>query len=221
MRSILEAAAPRRVVRTRPDQSQFFKDPLVSSGIYTPIYATRQAFLAVAPAEMDHRTFFVLRDPRDALVSWYFSMRYSHSTENSEVVQMRDTLSRLSKADGLAELIERHMPHVIAIQRSWLGTGTEIFRFEDLLADQQGSFNRMLAFCGIDPGEKIRRRIVRRNSFKRLTWWRLGREDITSHHRRGKAGDWKNHFDEGVKKLFKDRHGGDLVAAGYERDGEW
>jgi hypothetical protein len=37
----------------------------------------------------------------------------------------------------------------------------------------------------------------------------------------GIAGDWRHHFSERVKKAFKARYGGILVATGYERDLDW
>ncbi|MDH3267127.1 MAG: hypothetical protein OEM25_09190, partial [Gammaproteobacteria bacterium] len=54
-----------------------------------------------------HRAFHVIRDPRDIVVSAYFSHMRSHSTEEwPELVQYRNKLNSVSKDEGLALEIE-------------------------------------------------------------------------------------------------------------------
>jgi hypothetical protein len=60
------------------------------------------------------------------------------------------------------------------------------------------------------------------DSFKNLSKGRdAGSEKVTSHYRKGIAGDWKNHFTEKHKQLFKDRYGDLLVKLGYENSNDW
>jgi len=42
-----------------------------------------------------------------------------------------------------------------------------------------------------------------------------------SFFRKGKIGDWKNHFDEHLKALFKEKIGQFLIKEGYEKDLDW
>ena len=86
VRTVIEQAVPGRIVSTRADQSQFFKEPIRAGGVYTPVYTTYEVFRTVVPKGMNQRTFAVIRDPRDTLVSWYFSMRYSHTVEGGKQV---------------------------------------------------------------------------------------------------------------------------------------
>ena len=86
----------RRRVTNAADQSQFFKEPVRAGGIYTPVYATYDTFRSVVPKDMPQRTFAVIRDPLDTLVSWYFSMRYSHNVEGGQkIAELREKLAFL------------------------------------------------------------------------------------------------------------------------------
>jgi Sulfotransferase domain len=221
VRSILKHAAPRRFVQARPGAEGPIGGPVMPGAIYSPVYTAAAPFRAAVPAHPSHRTFVVIRDPRDTLISWYFSLMYSHAPDEPTVQESRDELRRLSKSDGLALMIRKHLNEVMWIQREWVESGAAVFRYEELRADQQNAFQRIFEFCELDVSDPRRRRIVRRHSFIRRTWWRLGREDVRSYLRKGAVGDWRHHFDDELKRLFKSLHGETLVSTGYEPDDAW
>lgn len=222
VRAVLAAAAPGRVRSPDHDPGWFANVPIVGGGVYTPVYARFDQFRAVVPESRSQRTFVVIRDLRDTAVSWYFSHRYSHSLADPTVRASRDILARLDKTDGMALVISNHLRDAADIQQSWINSGgARVFRYEDLRRNQNDEFGRMLDYCGLDVPEAARRRILARNSFERKTWWRLGRERVRSHLRKGVAGDWRNHFCGRLKKLFKVQYGELLVRAGYEADDSW
>jgi hypothetical protein len=223
VRAVLSDAAPGRALSPDHDPAWFFNTPLVEGGVYTPVYETYEKFRGVVPAEKAQRTFVVIRDLRDTAVSWYFSLKFSHSLKDASVADSRAILQRLDKTDGLALVISNHLRDAVAIQQSWFDApgGTKIFRYEDLRADQHGEFGRMLEFCGLDVPVDRQKAIVARNSFERKTWWRFGRENVKSHLRKGMPGDWKNHLCPRLKKLFKLHYGRILIQAGYEKDESW
>ena len=221
VRSVLNAAEPSRIVPGKDSPSWFFKDPIVPGGIYTPVYATCQQFRQIVPEESPVRTFVLIRDPRDAAVSWYFSLLYSHPTGYDTVAQTRQKLQSLDKLEGMTLVFRDYVRDLVEIQRSWLEAGSKIFRYEELLADQGGVFRQIFAHCAIDvPSERLQK-IVRRFSFGRRTWWRWGRENVRSHFRKGIVGDWKNHFDPELKDRFKAMYGDALIRAGYEANSDW
>jgi lipopolysaccharide transport system ATP-binding protein len=221
VRAVLQAADPDRIVPGKDSPSWFFKDPIVPGGIYTPVYATYAQFRQVVPEGGDERSFALMRDPRDAAVSWYFSLLYSHSMEYDTVGDARRKLEQMSEEEGLAQVLREQVPHVVGMQRSWLDAGLRIFRYEALLADQCGVYRQIFEHCRMAVPEARQRKIVNRFSFRRRTWWRFGRENVRSHFRKGVAGDWKNHFTDELKKLFKAQFGDALVRAGYEKDDNW
>ena len=61
-----------------------------------------------------------------------------------------------------------------------------------------------------------------RLNFKKLSKGRrIGQENTKSHYRKGKQGDWKNHFNAEHTAFFKDKYGDLLIKLGYEKDYNW
>ena len=68
----------------------------------------------------------------------------------------------------------------------------------------------------------IRNLVGEKYSFKKLSGGRkTGEENTNSHYRNGKRGDWKNHFTEKHKTVFKEKYGDLLIKLGYETDYDW
>jgi hypothetical protein len=102
------------------------------------LYVDRHSFEAL-PKPADHRWFFVQRDPRDALVSWYHSALSSHIAVDP-IPTLRAHLQGLDLAAGLGFLIERLAAWgYFESLASWcavpLGRGR--FRYEDLAGDER------------------------------------------------------------------------------------
>jgi len=219
--SVLKFAVGERLIHPRAGVEGPLGGAFEKGKIYSPVYASRAQFQAVVPDDPAHRVFVVIRDPRDTLISWYFSLMYSHGAAEPTVQESRDELRALNKTEGLALMIGRQMQEVARIQRDWIGAGVKVFRYEELVANQQETFRQIFAFCQLPTPALRRRWIVLRHGFKVLTWSRLGRESAKSHLRKGLPGDWKNHFCDDLKKLFKAQYGETLALAGYEKDDSW
>lgn len=68
----------------------------------------------------------------------------------------------------------------------------------------------------------IRQLAGEKYSFKKLSGGRkTGEENTNSHYRKGKRGDWRNHFSENHKLVFKQKYGDLLIKLGYETDLNW
>src|SRR5215216_4936957 len=125
--------------------------------------------------------------------------------------------------------------HVAEIARSWkesvggtvenaasLGENYYELRYEDLLAEPIAEVRRLLGFLGADSGEKVAKECVEAASFEQLSGGRAqGEEDSSSFYRKGIAGDWKNHFSEEDKRVFKEEAGKLLIRLGYEKNLDW
>jgi len=222
--SVLKYAAPRRFIQPKGAPNGP-KGPLGGAfergRIYAPVYAPYSRFKQIVPDDAANRTFVVIRDPRDTLISWYFSLMYSHPELTDHICRERRELRAMSKSDGLALMTCKHLQEVMWIQREWLQAGARIFRYEDFVGNQQQTFKQVFDFCKLPSSDICRRLIVFRHSFRVRTWWRIGRENTKSHLRKGLPGDWKNHFSDDLKKLFKAQHGETLALAGYEKDDSW
>ena len=143
----------------------------------------RVDFLIYTNAQIQHvrqlsevRGFHVVRDPRDVLVSAYFSHLYSHPTVNwPELVEHRERLKTVSKSEGLLMEMEfsrfifeamfawdYNQPHVLELHWEDIIDNPakgmiRIFKFLDLL--KKSPFEECLAFSIMRPEGKHFRNI--------------------------------------------------------------
>ncbi|MFN0131690.1 MAG: sulfotransferase domain-containing protein [Phycisphaerales bacterium] len=221
VQKVMQRVAPERFVEQRADHSHVLKEAIRPDGVYSPVYMRRTPFEAAV--KIPHKRFVVIRDLRDSLVSWYFSLRGSHGTETNGIVRdFRSELGRLDEAEGLRYLIRERLADMAGLQRDWLRPGELVMRYEDMIANEFGSFRRVCDHCEIPMPDASLRQVVEACTFERLTGGRKrGEESRGAHYRKGVAGDWREHFDDATKGIFKEKYGPLLIATGYEKDDNW
>jgi hypothetical protein len=229
---ILHALAYHRVIlpevesaatHERPIEGiQFLKQKVRPGQIYPTLYLTREQFASV-PLPRHHRRFIVIRDPRDVLVSAYFSYKLSHKLNSDWMSDCRAHLNRVSTEAGMLFLLDNWLPTIATFQWSWAASGEELVKYEDLLKDDETILERLLLqHCRLPVERDAFLEVVRANRFESWTGGRKrGQEDVGSHERKGIAGDWANHFSPRVAAAFRSRYGSLLVATGYEKDERW
>lgn len=215
VRGVFEAAAGNRIVPIKRGQEHVFADPIVPGGVYTPVYAAADQLRAAIPPGLDHRTFVVVRDPRDTLVSMYHSLRYSHGDDWEGVPEARQLLNEVDPVDGLAALLRGEMREVVTIQMTWLQAGVKIYRYEDLWRDEVAGFRDLLNYCEIDVSDERLNEIVGCNSFERVSGRKRGHSDVTAHLRKGQPGDWREHFPPRLTSMYRTLYGDATVRLGY------
>lgn len=98
-----------------------------------------------------HKAFHIVRDPRDIVVSAYYSHRYSHATGGwPELVRHRELLSTLSVEDGIAEEI-RFRARSFQQMLDWDFENPDILeiRFEDFTKDDTKTLIATFEFLGL------------------------------------------------------------------------
>jgi len=189
-----------RIYRGRTLTERFVTEPIPKNTIVSPLYFGLENFLAM-PKPSHYKAFFVMRDPRDIVVSYYFSMRYSHP-QGGKVPERRELLRELSLADGIMKAIDilNKRGHFAAL-RSWTGAQERdpnvlLLRYEDMIGhDSFSYFKKLFTHCGIQLSDEMISHLLRDYSFERLSGGRQpGKEDPLSHFRKGISGDWKNYF---------------------------
>lgn len=175
--------------------------------IGTHLYISYQTYLEI-PKPSNYKTFFVLRDPRDAVVSWYFSAKYSHVL-TSVIPELRRDLAQLDSSNGLKYIINRLVEFgYFEAQKSWINVTQEqeniaIFRYEDLVSSNNSFLRKLLNYLQIEIPKAEFIALCDRHKFETMTKGRAqGEENINSHYRKGIAGDWKNHFDSSTLDYF-------------------
>lgn len=204
----------------RPVNERSFDESFPERTFVTPLYIDYQNYLAI-PKPDSTRAFFVTRDPRDIVVSWYFSSLYSHRLMG-DLSDVRGMLSDVDMPTGLRYSI-RHLDDfgVFDAQRSWSESGGDpdviVVRFEDLIGEHSiDVFRHLFDHCRIPIPDDELPGLLDTHSFERLSGRSQGTSDPQAHFRKGVAGDWKNHFDESAQEEF-DRVTGDLISTlGYE-----
>ena len=166
------------------------------------------------------RAFHLVRDPRDALVSEYFSRKKSHAVWSPWHREMRAYLNEHDMDDGLIYLMDQHI-YFMQMEGWRLGEDERVLdvRYEDLLRDPFEGFSEILRHLRMSVSDKILRKVIDRCSFERLSGGRTrGSEDSGHHYRKGVAGDWVNYMPrEGeVYTQFLRRFGSLMENLGYE-----
>lgn len=178
------------------------------------------------PLKKPYKGFHVVRDPRDVIVSGYYSHKTSHSVKNrfgkEFLIHRREQLKNITKEDGL--LLEIENGYSLRNMNTWKYDDPNILeiRFENLISDPVSTFQNVFTFFELEIDDKILKNAIDFFSFKKLSGGREnGQEDVSNHFRKGIPGDWKNHFNEEHKKTFKKNWGELLIKLGYEESDDW
>jgi hypothetical protein len=222
MRGILQDLFGGAVVHPEYGSRQIWEKPIRPGGVYACFNLGEREFSVLTlPAEA--RSFVLIRDLRDTLVSAYFSFRYSHETAVDQIAYYRWLLNRLNTEDGLLFLAETWLQQPAWIQRSWLRGEGNVFRIEDCWQDSGVKLEKIFRECwGLEIPRSALDEAISRRSFAKLSGGRSpGQEDTHSHYRKGVAGDWRQHFTPRLADRIAEKYGDLLVIGGYEPDRKW
>jgi len=171
--------------------------------------------------------YFIFRDPRDVVVShvFYVTGMESQHVHHAHYQSLPDfdarlTVSILGRPDAGVEfpdIAERFAPYV-----GWLEQPEVLaIHFEDLIQERARTLNRIVdhflarvQHLISSPQGTGRQRIVETlesaiNPARSPTF------------RSGKTGEWKKHFTDEHRKIFKEVAGDLLIRLGYEANNDW
>jgi hypothetical protein len=189
--------------------------PIYNGTIHVQYYIDFPTYRKMAKPNQ-YKTFYIFRDPRDIVVSWYFSARNTHKPRPS-ILAHREILQSVGRREGIEYSI-RHLYEygLFETMASWIDADKDdpnvlICYFEDLIKDDLAGFRTIFQHCGIKVPMPVLKSLISRHSFLHQTGGRApGQEDRTSHLRKGSSGDWLNYFDTRLQTLFTEC-AGDLV----------
>lgn len=173
------------------------------------------------PKPGHYKAFFVMRDPRDIVISSYFSSKVSH-VPMGNILQRRKVLNSLSQEEGIMYMINYHQEFgLFDALRSWSEVPKNHpdvlkVRYEDLIGSHQYQmFQEIFKHCDIRIPDHVLKGLLQDYSFKRLSGRKTGEEDKKSHYRKGRPGDWQNYFSNRIYSIFKDVTGDLTERLGY------
>ncbi len=174
----------------------------------------------------EYKGFHIVRDPRDTIISGYFSHLNSHPVEGPwakrYLIKHREWLKSVSKDEGIHDEIQRG--YALNLMNKWYYDDPDILeiKFESLTKEPFEMFSKIFNHIDIDIDKNHLASILDEFSFKNLSGGRKkGQEDVNSHFRKGVPGDWKNHFTQEHIDLFKQKWGDLIIRLGYEKDITW
>lgn len=165
---------------TVPGDVEFFSQLDGKTGLVGPIRMP-VALTKKAPSD---KLILHLRDPRDVLVSMFFSWSYSHPGVDE------DLRARLRKA-GLDEFVLREsagLKEKYALYvRDYLSLPETVsLKYEDFVLDRPAWLGAFLDACDIDPAQRHYVRLGKDNPAAKVR-----EEDKFSHIRKASPGDYK------------------------------
>lgn len=188
--------------------------------ILTHLYIGYDTYRAI-PKPARYKTFYVLRDPRDIVVSWYYSAKNSH-VQVDPIPRLRKRLQELDFEAGLRFIIDELLDwDLFGCQRSWVenvdsDSAVRIFRYEGLAADERGFLGELLDYLEIPMDQETFEDLYRRHAFERYAKGRKkGQEDQASHYRSGSSGDWRTRFSDETYAYFREKTGDLVETLGY------
>ncbi len=201
------------------DETADYETGIPEGIIAAHLYTNFETFSRIEKPEK-HRTIFVTRDPRDIVVSFYFSTKYSHPAI-AYIPAMRRDLEPLNDEEGLRYIVDRlNELGLFKAQRSWVkaenNENTKIFKYEALTDNHSDLIRDVFDYLQINIPEHKIHDLARRHSFsEKANGRKPGEENLKSHYRKGKAGDWKNHLVGGTLAHFNDVTGDLVEVLGY------
>lgn len=195
--------------------------PIPERTIGLTLYIGYQTY-AMLPKPESCRAFFLMRDPRDIVVSWYFSTRYSHAPTSRFLLEFRSALEGLSFDEGLKYSMDRIQEFGLFVgQKSWAAIpqdekDVKVFRYEDFALDNRGFLEELFAYLDIKMPDDKFEELCQRHKFEVYAGGRSrGTEDTGAHYRKGMPGDWQNYFDASLHSYFQQVTGDLLAVTGY------
>jgi len=199
------------------DYTEMFK----KNSIISPLYISYNKFQGI-PKPENYKSFFVMRDPRDIVVSWYFSTKISHGKMGS-VDANRKILNEKNFKDGLLYMINYVNEFgLFAALDSWLTLGAKdnnvmILKYEDLISKSSFEhFSKLFNFLDIKMPSEDLMQILERYSFENLAGRNRGTENLNSHYRKGISGDWVNYLDSELEEKLNTYAENFLSKTGYK-----
>ena len=171
--------------------------------------------------------YFIFRDPRDVVVShvfyvtdmearhvhhdYYQSLPDFNARLNVSILGRADTNTRPGGRVEFPNIADRFAPYL-----GWLDQPSVMtIHFEDLINDRAAALNRIIDHFVARVPLHAPRELILEGLESSINPQR------SPTFRSGKTGEWKKHFTEEHKKIFKDVAGDLLIRLGYEKDRNW
>lgn len=192
-------------------------------GMFVSAHAKFHPVLQAMLEELQFKQILLLRDPRDIVVShtlfvkqevWHYHHKFYNENLRDDKERIMATIKGFEWDDYSRASIREVFDGFVA----WLGKPhTLAVRFEDLVGSRGGGDSETQLAEVKRVGNFVDRSLTREQTL-RIAQQMYGK-GLT--FRKGSVGDWRNHFDEEHRRVFKELAGDLLIELGYEQDVDW
>ena len=198
------------------DDVQKYKHVLVPKGY---IYSVFGGAIEGVPELSEFKLLLMVRDPRDVLVSSYYSIKYSHRPPSilGDKRSVFDTQRERAKSETIDEYVIRESVRICTIYERYIKElieafpNTHITKYEHMNRDFRGWLNTILDYCDLSPPAGVLEEIITDNEKSRPK-----SEDVSSHNRKGIVGDFRNKLTDQTIDSINQRFKPVMLALGYE-----
>ncbi|MCS4114595.1 sulfotransferase domain-containing protein [Salinibacter ruber] len=184
------------------------------------LYSAYGGYPKGIPQVEKYKVVLVIRDPRDILVSRYFSMKESHSVppetsdKREEFLEDRDFARRVSidefvleKKKNLRNQYDRYLNQLLEEHPD-----VHVTRYEDMVTDVERWLDRLMAYVDLSPSEDTRTEII-----EEARTIQAKDEDPSAHNRKGTPGDHQEKLQPATVKELNDTFSDILDRFGYDQ----
>lgn len=168
-------------------------------------------------------TVFVFRDPRDVIVSHVFYATQMHAGHGMHRYYTETLHSMEERINAAIQGVQEPGSELSSVRDKYAGylnwlEQPEVLclRFEELILEREAAFAKLLDYLeprGFSPN------VSREEAIELLKQAVMPRKSGT--FRKGKPGNWREHFTPDNKINFKELTGDLLVRLGYEENDRW
>jgi hypothetical protein len=196
----------------------------IRCGYFSTVHVPYSNELAGVFRDLGMKTLLILRDPRDVVVSFALYIPRTTDSPFYNLYQSLTPAERLLVTIRGREPVQPGEPRVRGIAECvrsllpWIDQSFNYTTFFHLLVGPQGGGS-----LGTQLQEltNIARHLGIRSRHADL--YRVAEKAFggTGTFRKGSSGDWRSHFSEEHKRVFKETTGRLLIDLGYEKDNDW
>jgi len=167
------------------------------------LYTVFGGMILGIPSLEKFKVVLVVRDPRDILVSDYYSIAYSHAIPEGEKKQIYLSRRETALTSNLDEYVLYSANKLLAVFEKYKNhlfpqcTHVHVARYEDMVVDFPSWLDALLSSTGMEIPSAMRLQLIRNHEERRPKG-----ENIHSHLRKGMPGEHREKLQSGtIEKL--------------------
>lgn len=182
------------------------------------LYHSFRGFPPVLKGNIDFslsRSVLLLRDPRDALVSQYFSFKPGGSHVLPKVNAGNVLKKGVINADlTIDEYVLKHAKQHLNKLKTYLGVldfdNTKVFKYEDIYFDKYHFIKEIFEYFGFEVSDEVLVRAAKSRDVRPV------KEDATKHIRKGTPGDYKEKLKQDTIEKLNEMFSSTSFQFGYD-----